>query len=207
MKNSGNAILLVFFLTLFANAEQEKDYQENLRTVAYLHPASLFLGAAYNMFMLTSTIESPLSLSNSIIIQPTIWLGSSNGYIAEVVEYENLRRLGIGMGIRQYATDKGSGFYLQAMASAYYTYAESISYKENYEGSSSYPLKGITTWKKVRGVLGEFMLYIGSAHKWQNTSFFYEGGLGFGYDGTDTFQIGYINMLVANFNLGIGMPF
>jgi len=206
MKISGNAILLVFFLTLFANAEQEKDYQKNLRMVAYLHPASLFLGAAYNMFMLTSTIESPLSLSNSVIIQPTIWLGSSNGYIAEVVEYENLARLGMGIGIRQYATDKGSGFYLQAIGSLYYTYAESISHKEDNEGHG-YPLKEITTWKKVRGVLGELMFYIGSAHKWQNTSFFYEGGLGFGYDGTDTFQIGYINMLVANFNLGIGIPF
>jgi len=224
MKNSGNVILLVFFLTLFANAgevlplsndslqtcEQEKpDYQKNLRTVAYLHPTSLFLGAAYNMFLFTSTIENPLSLGNSIIIQPTMWFGSSDLYIAELVNYENLRRLGMGIGIRQYATDKGSGFYLQAMAGAYYTYAESISIKEynGDEDKNKYPLNKITTWRKVRSVLSEVMLYIGSAHKWQNVSFFYEAGLGFGYDGTDTFKIGYFNKLATNFNLGIGIPF
>ncbi|GBU25830.1 hypothetical protein R83H12_02489 [Fibrobacteria bacterium R8-3-H12] len=184
--------------------EQKKaDYQKNLRVAAYLHPLSLFYGAAYNMLMFASTIEKPLNLSKSVIIQPTIWLGSSDGYIHDVVEYEKLIKLGTGIGIRQYATDKGSGFYLQAIASAYYTSAESLQYKEeNYW--DGYKIK---SWTKVKCVLGELMLYIGRAHKWQNISFFYEGGLGLGYDGTDTFKIGYINKLASNFNLGMGVPF
>jgi len=255
MKNSCNVILFVFFLALFANAqevppppalsndslplstdsspsdsslvvaqkssssvaqessssiaktcEQEKpDYQKNLRMVAYLNPFQLFYGAAYNMLMFTSTVEKPLSLSRSLIIQPTIWLGSSDGFIADVVEYENLKRLGGGIGIRQYATDKGSGFYLQAIAGVYYNSAKSLQYKEeNDDYWGNYKIK---SWTEVKCVLGELMLYIGSAHKWQNISFFYEGGLGFGYDGTDTFKMGYINKLAANFNLGLGIPF
>ena len=186
--------------------EQKKiDYQKNLRLVAYLNPFQLFYGAAYNMLMFNSTIEKPLSLSRSVVIQPTIWLGSSDGFIANVVEYEDLRKFGGGIGIRQYATDKGSGFYLQVMASAYYTSAKSIQYKE--ENDDYWDDYKIKSWTDVKSVLGELMLYIGSAHKWQNISFFYEGGLGFGYDGTDTFKIGYVNKLAANFNLGIGMPF
>jgi len=257
MKNSYNAVLWVFLLALFANAEEvpqpltplpndsslatapdsslviipnsslvvvkesspqgnsssivmvcepEKiDYQKNLRMVAYLNPLQLFLGAAYNMFMLTSTIEKPLSLGRSVIIQPTIWFGSSDGFIADILEYEKLARLGSGVGIRQYVTDKGYGFYLQAIASAYYIHAKQIQLKEeNDDYWSGWEMK---SWKKVNGVIGEFMLYAGSAHKWQNMSFFYEGGLGLGYDGTDTHQIGYTNRLVANFNLGIGIPF
>ncbi|MDR2595180.1 MAG: hypothetical protein LBC87_10480 [Fibromonadaceae bacterium] len=250
MKSSCNVILLVFFLVLFANAqevlpppalsndslplpidsslvvaqessssvvqessssianmcEQEKpDYQKNLRMVAYLNPFQLFYGAAYNMLMFTSTVEKPLSLSRSLIIQPTVWLGSSDEFIADIVEYEDLKRFGGGIGIRQYATDKGSGFYFQAIASAYYTSAKKLQYKE--ENESYWNDYRIKSWTNVKCVLGELMLYIGSAHKWQNISFFYEGGLGFGYDGTNTFKIGYINKLASNFNFGLGLPF
>jgi hypothetical protein len=184
-----------------------ENYQENLRMVAYLHPLPLFFGAAYNMFMFSSTFEMPLDLSNSVVIQPVIWFGNSDGYIADVVEYEKLKRAGVGIGIRRYASNKGQGFYLQAIASAYYISAESISYKEDYWEDDSWYLPKITTWVKVKGVIGELMFYIGSTHKWQNISLFYEGGLGFGYDGTDTFQMGYINRLATNFNLGVGIPF
>ena len=259
MKNSCNVILFVFFLALFANAqevppppalsndslplstdsspsdsslvvaqkssssvaqessssiaktcEQEKpDYQKNLRMVAYLNPFQLFYGAAYNMLMFTATIEKPLNLSNSVVVQPTVWLGNSAGYIAGVVEYENLKRAGLGVGVRRYIEDKGYGSYLQAIASAYYISAGSISYKEDdgEDDDTYYSPPNINTWTKVKGVVGELMFYVGIVHKWQNISFFYEGGLGFGYDGTDTFQMGYINKLAANFNVGIGIPF
>ncbi|MDR2582402.1 MAG: hypothetical protein LBC75_02860 [Fibromonadaceae bacterium] len=258
MKKSCNAVLLILFLALFANAQESlplpsdsslaitpidsslrvdsllvtkaiepikveekkteetkvskkydtynpEDYQKNLRLVAYLHPLSLFYGAAYNMFMFSSTIEKPLNLSNSVVIQPTIWLGNSDGYIGDAVEYEGLKRFGTGIGIRQYATSKGYGFYLQAMASAYYISASKLQYKEDNDDIwNGYEIK---SWTKVKGVVGELMFYVGAAHKWQNISFFYEGGLGFGYDGTETFQMGYINRLAANFNMGVGIPF
>jgi len=186
-----------------------EDYQKNLRMTAYLHPLSFFYGAAYNMLMFTSTIEKPLNLSKSVIIQPTVWLGSSDGYIGDIVEYEKLTRLGGGIGIRQYAVNKGQGFYLQAIASAYYISANGISHKEGDgdEDYGRYPRDKITTWANVKSVLGELMLYVGSAHKWQNLNFFFEGGFGLGYDGTDTFKMGYINKLAANFNLGLGIPF
>jgi len=188
--------------------EQEKpDYQKNLRMVAYLHPLPLFLGGAYNMLMFTSTIEKPLSLSNSVIIQPTIWYGSSDDYVADVVEYEDFTKLGIGIGIRQYLVNKGSGFYLQAIASVYRTSAERIQYREK---SDNHQPNGyeIRTWIIEKGlILTEIMFYIGSAHKWQNINLFYEGGLGLGYDGTNVFKMGYINKLAINFNLGIGIPF
>jgi len=254
MKNSCKAILSVFLLALFANAQEvlpppsdsslvvapapvptpapehppiirysppmvecpamaplpmpvakEEDYQKNLRVSAYLHPFSLFWGAAYDMFMFTSTVEVPLSLSNSVIIQPTVWLGSSDGYIDDLVEYEKLRRVGTGIGMRHYAADKGQGFYLQALAGLYYFSAESISEKESEDEYRDF--LEITTWTKVKGWVGELIFYVGASHKWQNISLFYEGGLGFGYDGTDTYQMGYTNRLVANFNLGIGLPF
>jgi len=186
-------------------AAKVEDYQRNLRVSAYLHPFSLFYGAAYDMFMFTSTIEIPLSLSNSVIVQPAVWLGSSDGYINDDVEYEKLRRVGTGIGMRRYATDKGQGFYLQALASAYYLSAESISQRESEDEFLDF--QEITTWTKVKGWVGELIFYVGASHKWQNISLFYEGGLGFGYDGTNTYQMGYINRLVANFNMGIGLPF
>jgi len=186
-------------------AEVKEDYQRNLRVAAYLHPFSLFYGAAYNMFMFTSTIEVPLSLANSVIVQPTVWLGSSDGYISDEVEYEKLKRVGTGIGIRRYASDKGQGFYLQALAGLYYLSAESISQKGDENDYNN--LFEVTTWTKVKGWIGELMFYVGLSHKWQNISFFYEGGLGFGYDGTDTYQMGYTNRLAANFNMGIGLPF
>jgi len=199
--------LSVFLLALFANAQEMQCLpvaQNNLRVAAYLHPVSLFFGAAYNMFMFSSTVEVPLSLRNSVVIQPTVWLGNSHGYIYDFVEYEKLKRTGGGIGMRHYAADKGEGFYLQAVAGAYYISAKSISHKEAEDERLKIPQ--ITTWIKVKGLVGELMFYIGASQKWQNINMFYEGGLGFGYDGTETFQIGYLNRLVANFNFGIGIP-
>lgn len=197
-----------------------EDYKKNLRTVVYLHPVPFIFGAARNMFMFSATIEVPMSLSNSVIIQPTIWQGSSDGYIPDVVKlvflskdevkYENLRRKGGGIGLRHYVLDKGEGFYLQLISSAYYLSAGSISLKEDCEGggclkddSRTYSL---STWTKVKGWIGELMFYAGATHKWQSISLSYEGGLGFGYDGTETYQMGYANKLVANFNLSVGIP-
>jgi len=188
MKGSRISVLLVLFFAFFANAG-EQDYQNNLRVVAYWHPIPLFLGAADDLFMLNSTIEIPLNLSNSVVIQPAIWLGSSDGDIFGI-EYEKLVRFGSGVGLRRYAVDRGYGFYLQVIASAYYVFAERIDH-----------------WKDVNGAVSELMLYAGSSHKWQNLSFFYEAGMGFGYDGTKTQQIGYDNKLVGALNVGVGLPF
>jgi len=253
MKNSCNAVLLVLFLALFANAQESQpllsndsslaitqdsslvaaqessssiaqessssitieceqknkkyapeDYQKNLRVSAYLNPLALFFGAANNMFMFNSIVEIPLDLGNSVIIQPAVWLGSSNRYITvfEDVEFEKLIRIGSGIGMRRYAYNKSQGFYLQAIAGAYYISAESISKKDD---SDWHP--DITTWKKVNGLVGDLVFYLGSTHKWENISFFYEFGAGFGYDGTDTYQLGYINKLVLSLNAGLGIPF
>jgi len=208
MKKSCKVVLLVSLLALFANAQeapQPPQDEKNLRVVAYLHPLPFFVGAAYNMFMFNSTVEVPLSLSNSVVIQPAIWLGSSDGFILDAVEYENLKRFGSGVGLRHYINNKGYGFYFQGVASLYYLHAESIQYKEDDDGSYwDYEIK---TWKKVKGTVGELMFYIGAAHKWQNMSLSYEGGLGFGLDGTKTYQLGYVNKLATNFNICIGIPF
>jgi len=207
MKKSRNAVLLVSLLALFANAQEAPTQQDEkkLRVVVYLHPLPFFVGAAYNMFMFNSTVELPLSLSNSMVIQPAIWLGSSDGFILDAVEYEDLVRVGSGVGLRHYANNKGYGFYLQGIASIYYFQAESIQHKE--DGDDNYWRSKITTWKKVKGTVGELMFYIGAAHKWQNMSLSYEGGLGLGYDGTKTYQLGYINKLATNFNICVGIPF
>jgi len=169
--------------------------------------------------MFNSTFEIPLNLSNSVIVQPAVWLGSSDGYITvfdDGVEYEKLIRVGSGIGMRRYVRDRSQGFYVQAIASLYYISAKSISsreegYEENYDcgygGCYSNLDSKITIWKKVKGVTADLVFYIGAAHKWQNIGFFYEGGLGFGYDGTKTYQISYKNSLVASFNLGVGIPF
>jgi len=183
-----------------------EDYQKNLRPVFYLNPLALFYGAANNMFMFSTAFEIPLDLGNSVIIQPAAWLGSSNEYIFfGEVEYEKLIRIGSGIGVRRYAYNRGQGFYLQAIASAYYISAESISYKETPDERSSY--ENIKSYIKVKGMVGDLIFYVGLAHKWQNISFFYEVGAGFGYDGTDTYQIGYVNKLVLSLNVGLGIPF
>jgi hypothetical protein len=196
---------------------EEKDYQKNLRPVVYLHPMPLFFGAAFDMFMFSSTFEIPLNLNNSVVIQPVVWLGSSDEYIGHInvfnifsddkfgeVEYKKLIRVGSGLGMRHYVLDRSSGFYFQAVASAYFISAESISYKEPEDENWN---REITTWTKVKGVVGELMLYTGLAHKWQNLSLSNEIGLGFGYDGTKTQQYGYINSLATNFNICLGIPF
>jgi len=207
MKNFRNAVLLVSLLALLASAQEAPPPQDekNLRVVAYLHPLPFFVGAGYNMFMFNSTVELPLNLSNSVVIQPAIWLGSSDGFILDEVEYENLKRVGSGVGLRHYVNNKGYGFYLQAVAGAYYIKAESIQYKE--DDDDDYWGYEIKTWKKVKGTVGELMFYIGSAHKWRNISLSYEGGLGFGLDGTKTYQMGYVNKLATNFNFCVGIPF
>ncbi len=225
MKNSCKEVLLVFLLALFANAQEASSplpNEENLRVVAYLHPLPLFFGAASNMLMFSSTVEMPMNLSNSVVIQPIVWLGSSDGYIPNVnviifnddegqndLEYKGLVRVGSGIGLRHYILNKGKGFYLQAIVSAYYFSAKSISSREDVldEEYDYYYTTKIDTWTNVRGVVGEFMLYTGLSHKWENISLLYEIGLGFGYDGTKTRQMGYINRLATNFNLGIGIPF
>ncbi|MDR2582403.1 MAG: hypothetical protein LBC75_02865 [Fibromonadaceae bacterium] len=200
-----------------------EDYQKNLRTMVYLHPLQLFYGAAANMFMFSSTIEKPLNLNNSVVIQPVVWLGSSDGYIPNVnvfnniisfddreekLKYESLVRIGSGIGLRHYILNKAEGFYLQAIVSAYYFSAKSISSKEDdYDDYDYGYTPTINIWTKVKGVVGEFMLYTGMVHKWENLSFLYEIGLGFGYDGTKTRQMGYINSLATNLNINIGMPF
>jgi len=191
-----------------------ESYQKNLRTAFYLHPLPLFIGAASNMFMFNSTVEIPLNLSNSVVVMPSAWLGNSDGYVEvfDAVKYEKLIRIGSGIGMRRYARDRGQGFYLQAIASAYYISAKSLSHKENSpeeeeKGDSSYIWEPkITTYKNIKGVVCDLIFYIGATHKWQNIGFFYEGGLGFGYDGTHTYQLGYINKLAASFNLGVGIP-
>jgi len=203
--------------------ENPQDYQKNLRVVAYLHPIPLFFGAANDFFMFNATIEVPLNLSNAFIIQPAVWLGTSDGFFDNInvfsvladevgeVEYKKLNRFGTSIGMRHYVLNRASGFYLQAVAGAYYFSADSITYREpdyddydyGYYSSSS----EVTTWTKVKGMVAEFMLYTGMAHKWQNISLSYEIGLGFGFDGTDTHQLGYINSLATSFNICLGIPF
>jgi len=196
-----------------AKEKKAEDYQQNLRVMAYFHPLPLFWGAAYNMFMFSSSFEIPLNLRNSIVVQPSVWFGSSDGHIPNItiflidndgseLQYEKLKRVGSGIGIRHYALDKGQGFYLQAMASAYYFSAKSVSSRTD----GGYWDERETVWNKVDGFVGELMFYLGSTHKWQNVGFFYEVGLGFGYDDTKTQQLGYINRLATNFNIGIGIP-
>jgi len=192
-----------------------EDYKKNLRVGVYFHPLPFIFGAKYNMFMFTSTVEVPLSLSNSVIIQPSLWLGSSDGFIPDVVkviyfsddevEYKKLKRVGTGIGLRNYVFNKGEGLFLSLVASTYYISAEKIQKRES--DSDDYWGEKIKLWKKVEGRIGELMFYVGATHKWQNISLSYEAGLGFGYDGTETYQMGYANKLATNLNVIVGIPF
>jgi len=192
-----------------------EDYQKNLRVSAYLSPLALFFGAANNMLMFSSTVEMPMNLRNSVVIQPVVWLGSSDGYIPDFnifdvlsyeqseLEYKGLIRIGSGIGLRNYILNKGIGIYLQAIVSVYYFSAKRISYKER----DDYDYLQPEIWTNVKGVVGELMLYTGLTRKWENISLLFELGLGFGYDATKTQQMGYINRLATNLNLSIGIPF
>lgn len=147
MKEFSKFFIIAFLFVIFvnqANAEVNED-----KVSVYLHPTmfsiafpalELFvMDCKYNEeknntnyikcgdrisfflnLMLYSTIEIPINLSNSFIIQPSLWL------------MWEMSRVGSGFGIRHFLNGKGDGWYLQAMSSFYrYSYLAGSDFHTN----------------------------------------------------------------------------
>jgi hypothetical protein len=134
----GLFLVFIFLLILFisdANAEGDNE-QDNQKISIYLHPNSFFCVwmFTYNsiagmdpapFYAIYLTVEVPLNLSNSLIIQPSLLYYESSGttYITHNEKLiEKMFRLGPGIGFRHFLNGKGDDLrlYLQAMSNIHY---------------------------------------------------------------------------------------
>ena len=169
MKKIFVLILMGFVFVVNVNAQSEQNNEtsntqaeqnkiaDNKRTSLYLHPIFLIAGLATEdaPLLLYSTIEIPSSLSNSLIIRPSLWY--IPGYNNEI----NLRdafRFGSDIGIRHFPSGKGEGLYLQAQSGIFYLSADNKS----------------SLWFDVMG-------YIGYAKKYSGVRIFIDVGIGIGF--------------------------
>jgi hypothetical protein len=170
--------------------------ESNQRVSVYLHPVSLITSIGTEVFplLLYVTGEFPISGSNSIIVNPSLWLGE----ISDIDYF----RIGSGVGIRHFPGGDSKGFYLQLMPSFHYLGIEEI---------KVYNVKA-----KSSGVFADVLGYIGHSAKYSNLSVFIDFGLGLAYasvkasatDGEDSASASLAKSgLTVDFNLGIGLPF
>ena len=138
--------------------------------------------------MIYSTVKIPFNLSNSLIIQPSLWYGeSSKG---------DIFRLGSGIGFRHFVNGKGDGWYLQAMSSIHYYSKEELS-------DSIYE----------KGFYADLLGYLGYSWKISVISMFLDTGIGFTTPVNRSSRefalgtLGYKRPLVFDMNLGMGFSF
>jgi len=187
----------LFVLLYFSAAFSQENSEANQRVSVYFHPVSLLttLGVDGLPLMLYLTGEIPLSESNSLIVNPSLFVGSYDNDI-------DYFRIGSGVGLRRFAGDNASGLYLQVMPSFQYM---KLSQKiMDVEATAS---------AVVLDILG----YIGYAAKYSSISIFIDVGLGYAYrnvkgsiedDSEGLFSISAdASGLTFDVNLGIGIPF
>ncbi|MDR0515703.1 MAG: hypothetical protein LBH25_01500 [Fibromonadaceae bacterium] len=163
----------------------------------YMHPVtSVFamLGAG----PIYLTIEIPFSLSNSLIIKPSL---------LNISEHDaNIFRLGSDIGFRHHLSGKGEGLYLQGQIGAFY-------YKRTgFIGDRIFPL----FFDMPRKCLWlDAMGYVGYSLKISHINVFIDTGVGtvMGID-TETGQVkpvklfdGAGKVFLPDINFGIGIPF
>ena len=103
-------MLLVYILLAISNINAQEQNEDNTKVSVYIHPISLLLNTWFSN-AIYSTVEIPLSLSNSLIIKPS--------FLREDLD-RSIFRLGSDIGIRHYLNGKGKGFYLQEQIGIFY---------------------------------------------------------------------------------------
>jgi len=211
MKTSCKAF--VFLLIIFISSANAKDSKE-----FYLHPTSsiyAWLKTPFNcisfdgdkeypfpFYMIYLTFEIPLNLSNSLIIQPSLWYNKSvnKTYILDAHGLVfKLFRLGSGIGLRHFVKEIGKGLYLQAMSSVHY-YSVEESYNED-----------------LKGYYADLLGYLGYSWKFSRLSIFFDIGIiGIGTiyptdnssdNPSEVITAGYTKPFTVDANLGIGFSF
>ena len=166
MKALNFIIILLVICSLFTNSinAQQTDttsdksqtnlFADNTRTSIYFHPITLLAGLASDLFLLYSTIELPQSISNSLIIKPSIWYFT--GYNSDI-DLSDVLRLGADVGIRHFPSEKSEGLYLQGQAGLFFLSAENKS----------------SLWLDIMG-------YLGYSKKYSGVRIFVDVGVGIG---------------------------
>ncbi|MCL2100546.1 MAG: hypothetical protein FWH22_02395 [Fibromonadales bacterium] len=178
-----------------ANAQETAKEQDNTRVSVYLHPFSLIYSPiVYDPLAIYSTVEIPLSLSNSLIVRPSLRYRdrplNERGY---------LFRLGSDIGLRHFWFKKGEGLYLQAAFGAYYNNSKIYS-------------STLGRQFEKKGLITDLYGYLGYSWKFSGINIFADIGFGFSdfdvdgkpnidYEGTPS------NDPHPDFNIGIGIPF
>jgi hypothetical protein len=163
-----------------ANAQETAIEQNNTRVSIYLHPVSSYV-STFGLSPIYLTVEVPFSLSNSLIIRPSIFdLNRSK---------RDIFRLGSDIGFRHHLAREGEGLYLQGQMGIFYYERNVINSDGMYDPFPSIhgPLKNI--WLDAMG-------YVGHSFKFSRVSLFIDVGIGIGRSDI---------LLDANF--GIGIPF
>ncbi|MCL1956876.1 MAG: hypothetical protein FWF63_06100 [Fibromonadales bacterium] len=193
----------LLIISSYANELEEAIEHNNTRVSLYLHPASLFSNLI-DITAIYSTVEIPFSLSNSLIVKPSLF----NNY----TEF----RLGSDIGFRNYQTGNGEGLYLQGQIGVFY-YKRNVDNRgcgcDLYDTSCEcgievinpsdycFPVRfyGKSLWLDVMG-------YIGNSWKFSQVSVFLDVGFG-GVLGIRT-KAKYIYLSgLPDLNIGVGVPF
>ena len=196
-------LILAFFLLIsVANAQEdtvintqeiqnENEIPFDKRVSVYLHPLTLWIiplsyvsGTEYYLY---TTVEVPLSSSNSLIIRPSYWDGTNFVTSALIFgpTYEGIR-LGSDFGFRHYTDEKGKGFYLQGQIGLFH-------YNERYINRDY--INEDYMWFDIMGYIG---------YVWQSKArgrLFFGFGLGYANIGGHWYKTGDINLGVG-FKIG-----
>jgi len=217
MKAPFKSLIFAFLLIIFVS---------NANAVSiYLHPGSYFFmafGAKFDLFpaepdehrddfchLIYLTVEIPLNLSNSLIIQPSL-LYSENTIGTYMSNHkivgrsiEETYRLGSGIGYRHFLNGEGDGLYLQAMSDIHY-----YSIKLRQENAD----KEVSSTDVKKGFYADLLGYIGYSWKISPVSIFLDTGVGVVSPDKDSSRESVMFGLWKNFitydaNFGIGISF
>ncbi|MDR2553899.1 MAG: hypothetical protein LBC64_00595 [Fibromonadaceae bacterium] len=182
--------LLIIFIS-YANTQEEPVEQNNTRVSVYLHPVYIFYFGNRDIVPIYSTVEIPFSLSNSLIIRPSLLIGNYNDY--------NAFRLGSDIGFRHYLFGNGEGLYLQGQIGIFYNRRN-----DYYECSPANPMDIFPSKSLWLNPMG----YVGYSLKYPYVSIFVDVGLGgaFGIN-TKTGRFKSFDDPYLDFDIGIGIPF
>ena len=136
------------------------------------------------IYWLYTTVEVPLSLSNSLIIRPSLFYNSEYKFLY-------VGRLGSDIGFRHHPNKKTEGFYLQGQAGIFYMF-----------DLDHYP-----NGKKQNFMYCDIIGYIGySAKSYSGVRMFIDFGIGIATEKMSMIPFAPESYLIRDFNLGIGIP-
>jgi len=159
------------------------------------------------------TIEIPLNLSNSLIIQPSLLYsenatGTFSEYKAGTFRFvrrtiEEKSRFGSGIGYRHFLNGKGDGFYLQAMGDIFY-----YSIKVKQENAD----KEVSYGDVKKDFYADLLGYVGYSWKISHCSIFLDTGVGIVAADKDSrsenVMLGlWKNPITFDVNFGMGISF